>query len=217
MTPQEWPPPQSPVFHAQNASRYDRQTLVRDYQSRFECRLVVMFDEIFPYSIALFEELIFDANPEEDLHVMLSSPGGDGETAVRLVRSAQARCRELTVVIPDSAKSAATILALGAHNLLMGPTSDLGPVDPQFQMSGGSLASAKDIIAAVEEATKQVQAAPETYPIHASLLADVTALMVQQARAAVDRTGDQVKEALSSNPDRTPSEVKELQKKLKSL
>ena len=34
---------------------------------------------------------------------MLSTPGGDGETAIRLIRQAQSRCRELTVIVPDQA------------------------------------------------------------------------------------------------------------------
>jgi len=105
-----------------------------------------MVDAIFPYAITLFEELVYDAKPSQDLHLILATPGGDGETAVRLVRSAQARCRELTVIVPDIAKSAGTVLALGAHHILMGPVSDLGPIDPQFQQPTGELVSAKDII-----------------------------------------------------------------------
>ena len=34
----------------------------------------------------------------------------------------------------------------------MGPTSDLGPIDPQFPLADGSLAAGKAIIAAVEVA-----------------------------------------------------------------
>jgi len=52
--------------------------------------------------------------------------GGDGETAVRLARATQGRCKEFTVIIPDQAKRADTILALGAHYILMGPVGDLG-------------------------------------------------------------------------------------------
>src|SRR5205823_5550063 len=99
----------------------------------------------------------------------------DGETAVRLVRAAQARCRELTVLVPNQAKSAGTLLAMGAHHILMGPTSDLGQVDPQFQTPERSLYSAKDLIAAVENAETAIAANPGTYPLHVSLLADVTA------------------------------------------
>jgi hypothetical protein len=208
-------PDQSPLFHAQHAARYERQQLIGAYEDAFGCRLVVLIDAIFPFSVTYFEELIFDADPSQDLHLLLASPGGDGETAIRLVRAAQSRCRELVVIVPDVAKSAATLLAMGAHRLLMGPTSDLGPVDPQFQLPSGALAAAKDIIAAVDDATAKVEQSPDTYPIHAALLGDITALMVQQARSALARTTALVEEALSSCTGRGPNEVADLRERLR--
>lgn len=207
-------PLQSPLFHAEQADRYDRQRLIGLYQEAFDCRLVVLVDNIFPYAITLFEELIYNADPAQDLHLLLNTQGGDGETAVRLARAAQSRCREFTVIVPDMAKSAGTILALGAHRIVMGPVSDLGPIDPQFQLPNGSLVGAKDIIAAVDDASAKVQEAPDTYPLHASLLSDVTGLMVQQARAALARTDDLLVEALRTNPDRTANDVETLARSL---
>ena len=152
----------SPLYEANHAARYERQTLIREYQEEHECRLlVVMQDVLFPHSIPLLEETLFDADPDQDLHVMLGTQGGDGETALRLIRQAQSRCRELTIIVPDQAKSAGTPFALGAHRIYMGPTSDLGPVDPQFQLSDGSLASASAIIAAVDRAEDRIQQSPE--------------------------------------------------------
>jgi membrane-bound ClpP family serine protease len=144
-------PSQSPLFHAEHAERYQRQAAIRNYQETHHCRLIVVIDVLFPTSIAPLEELLYNADPSLDLHLILVSPGGDGETAVRMVRSIQARCKELTVIVPDIAKSAATILCLGAHRILMGPTSDLGPVDPQFPLPGApGYVSAKDMIAGGE-------------------------------------------------------------------
>lgn len=210
--------PYSPLFHAQHAPRYDRQALIREYDQKYNCRLIVMQDAILHFGVTLFEELVYDANPEQDLQLLLWSPGGDGEIAIRLLRGAQMRCRELTVIIPDLAKSAATLMALGAHHILMGPTSDLGPVDPQLQLKpGGTLVAAKDIIAAVENAAAAVQNAPATYPIYASLLGDVTAIIVQQAQAAMARTNDLLRKALESHPGRTTQDVDQLQATLSQL
>jgi ClpP class serine protease len=200
----------SPLFFAQHAARYQRQQLIRDYQDAYDCRLIVLIGPIFGYSVEYFEELLFDASPDRDIHLMLVSPGGDGEVAVRLVRAAQARCRRLTVIVPDDAKSAATLLVLGAHEILMGPTSDLGPVDPQFPFGDYDLVSAKDIIAAVERALDDVAERPDTYPLHSAMLADVNALKVEQARSALARTDDLVREALQSNPDRGREETDDL-------
>lgn len=206
----------SPLFVAEQSDRYERQRLIREYEDEHSCRLIYMSDVIFPESVAYLEELIWDASPAEDLHMMLDSPGGDGETAVRLVRSAQARCNELSVIVPDQAKSAGTILAMGAHNILMGPTSDLGPVDPQFQVGDrGNLVAAKDIIASVAAAESAIAKNPDSYPLHAALLSDVSALMVQQARSAIDRTADLVLEALLACPGRTEGEAKDLLEKIK--
>jgi hypothetical protein len=211
-------PPQTPLFHAQHSDRYARQDLIRAYEARFDCRLIVMVDLIFPESITLLEELLAGADPSQDLHLLLDSPGGDGETAVRLVRSAQARCRELTVVVPNQAKSAGTILLIGAHHVLMGPTSDLGPVDPQFQNPDGrGLYSAKDLIAAVDHAQTAIAENPESYPLHVSLLADVTAVMVQQARSALARSEDLMNEALSSNLGRSTEDVAKIATALKAI
>lgn len=210
-------PERSPLFYAFNAARYDRQQAIVRYEQELGCRLAVVVDMIFDSSVPLFEDLLYDfsRDPSPELHILLASPGGDGETAVRLVRSALARCDALTVIVPDQAKSAATIFALGADRILMGPVSDLGPVDPQFLLPGAQLASAKDIIAAVDHADERVQAAPNTYPIYASLLADITALMVQQARSALDRSEDLLGEALSANPRRQHTEVEQLKSQLK--
>lgn len=204
----------SPLFYAQHAARYQRQQLIRDYQAAHDCRLIVMIGPIFDYSVMYFEELIFDASPDQDLHLMLESLGGDGEVAVRLVRAAQARCKRLTVIVPNQAKSAATLLCLGAHEILMGPSSDLGPVDPQFPFGEYDLVSAKDIIAAVERALNDVADRPDTYALHSAMLSEVNALKVEQARSALARTDDLMREALQSNPDRSQSETEDLAKVL---
>lgn len=204
----------SPLYEAHHAPRYERQALIRQYQQACQCRLVVVADVVFSESVTLFEETLYDADPAQDLHVMLSTPGGDGETAIRLIRQAQCRCRELTVIVPDEAKSAGTLFVLGADRIYMGPTSDLGPVDPQFLLADGTLGAARAIIAAVEDAEKRIQANPQTYPLHAALLADTSAMMVQQARDALARTENQLKEALSCVETRSQQEVDKLAKAL---
>src|SRR5271167_3754909 len=43
--------------------------------------------------------------------------------------------RKLRVIVPNIAKSAATVLALGADQIVMGYCSELGPIDPQVQIA----------------------------------------------------------------------------------
>ena len=208
--------PQSPVFRSLHADRYERQSIIAAYEQRYQCRLAVMVGPIIDGSITLFEDLLYDADPTEDLHLMLASLGGDGEAAVRLARSIQAHCREFTVIVPDQAKSAATLLALGAHHIVMAPHSDLGPVDAQIFLEGRWVA-AKDVIAAVDSAYAKVDANPETYPFHVSMLAELTYIMVQESRSALARSQDLLVESLRSNPDRSENQVTDLTNDLKDL
>lgn len=187
--------------------------MIKEYEALTGARFIVMIDQVFTHSVTFIEELVLGGDPDQPLHLMLASPGGDGEVAVRLVRAMQARCSEFTIVVPDMAKSAATIMCLGADRILMGPTSDLGPVDPQFPV-GNRLVGAREIEKAVQSAEERVQKAPDTYPLYAGLLADVNMLMVEQARSATARSYDLILEALSA-ASRSDKEAAALAKRLK--
>ena len=109
-----------------------------------------------------------------------------------------------------SRKSAGTLFVLGAHYILMGPSSDLGPVDPQIPMSDQGLVAAKTIIAAVEHAEERIRNDSNTFPLYASLLADVSGLQMQAAREAIERSNDLIHEALASCTGRDDDRVKEI-------
>lgn len=212
----KYPLNRTPIYFAANHQRYERQSLIAEYEERTGASLIVFIDQVFNHSPSLVEELLGDCNSAKPLHVLLASPGGDGEVAVRLVRSMHTRCSELTMIVPDQAKSAATLMCLGADKILMGPSGDLGPVDPQMQFQNGSLVSAKEIVAAVKEAEERITGNPNTYPLYASLLADLNMLKVEQARSALARSGALVKEALSCGRNRSASEVEALATSLKA-
>lgn len=185
----------TPLFQAQNAERYARQALIREYEALTGAQLIVMIDQIFVPGLTVLQELLIGLEPDRELHVVLATPGGDGEVAVRMIRAMQARCSRLMIIVPDMAKSAGTLMCLGADRILMAPFSDLGPVDPQFQV-GPSLAGAKDIVAAVATAEERVSQQPNSYPLYSGLLADLNMLMLEQAKAAITRTEALIDEAL---------------------
>lgn len=206
----------TPLFEAQNSARYTRQVLVRRYQELTGANLIAFSDNIYADGIVMLEDLLFDCHADRPLHVLISSPGGDGETAIRMVRLMHSHCSELTMIVPDMAKSAATILCLGADRILMGPAGDLGPIDPQMVLGGRGMASAKEIVAAVDEAERRVNENPNSFPLFSSLLSDVNMLMVEQARSALNRSESLMREALSSLPRRDRDETDKLARSLKA-
>lgn len=206
----------TPLFEARNSERYRRQELVRYYKEITGANLVSFIDGIYPDCLVTLEDVLYDCDPSEELHVLLASPGGDGETALKLIRLMHSHCSRLTILVPDMAKSAATIICLGADEILMGPAGDLGPIDPQMVLGGGkTMASAKEIVAALDEAERRVNENPNSFALFSSLLSDVNMLMVEQARSALDRSDSLMREALSSLPSRSPEEVDRLARMLK--
>ncbi|MBE7474684.1 MAG: hypothetical protein DPW09_24045 [Anaerolineae bacterium] len=66
--------------------------------------------------------------PQIDL--FLHSVGGQTELPWRLITLIREYCQKFCVLIPAFAHSAATHLAMGADEIVMGPLSELSPVDP---------------------------------------------------------------------------------------
>lgn len=65
--------------------------------------------------------------------LLLNSPGGDIYAAYKLVTLLRARCTTFDVVVPFAAKSAATLMCLGADKIWMGQQSELGPLDAPIE------------------------------------------------------------------------------------
>lgn len=64
--------------------------------------------------------------------VLVVSNGGDPTVAWRAITLLRERVETIGVLVPQAAFSAATLLALGADEIVMHPNGNLGPVDPQI-------------------------------------------------------------------------------------
>lgn len=70
---------------------------------------------------------------DKDVLLLLLSPGGSIEPAYQISTLCKAYSRsKFIAVVPRRAKSAATLIAIGADEIHMGPLSQLGPIDPQL-------------------------------------------------------------------------------------
>ena len=88
---------------------------------------------------------------EHDLYLILNSPGGSIEIAFWIAKAIREKCRNFDVMVPDSAKSAATLIALTADRVLLGQLGELGPLDPQMpDPSGTGLRSPLQIVKGLE-------------------------------------------------------------------
>ncbi len=69
---------------------------------------------------------------KKEIDFLIISNGGDPITSLRIIGLLRERFEKITVLLPYVAYSAATILSLGADEIIMHPFSNLGPVDPQL-------------------------------------------------------------------------------------
>ena len=74
--------------------------------------------------------LLFPSKPIAKLDLFLCSNGGSGTVPWRLVSLFREFAKTFNVLIPYRAYSAATLIALGADEIVMHPFAELGPIDP---------------------------------------------------------------------------------------
>lgn len=116
-----------------------RKPLYQDLEKYFEGKQVVTFFTSFRFPVMIedndadmIEEVLLNLDMSKGLVLFLNSPGGSPLAAERIIRI----CRKYSnnnfdVVVPNMAKSAATMICFGANKIWVGPTSELGPIDPQ--------------------------------------------------------------------------------------
>jgi hypothetical protein len=79
-------------------------------------------------------QVILEAHgAQERIALLVKSDGGSGMAALRLVHLLRRYARRLTVIAPLNCASAATMLALGADTIQMGPLSYLTAVDTSLE------------------------------------------------------------------------------------
>jgi hypothetical protein len=64
--------------------------------------------------------------------LLLVTQGGDAATAYRIARSLQLRYTQFVLLVSGFCKSAGTLVAIGAHELVVADSGELGPLDVQM-------------------------------------------------------------------------------------
>ena len=132
----------TPLFRASHAARYQRQALIKQLQTRTGRTLICYVsgrdcaidrDDTVP-----FVDLLHNVPANCALDLLLHTFGGSTDVAEKLMTMLRGHVgtAELRVIVPDFAKSAGTLMVLGADSVVMSDTSELGPIDPQIFLSG---------------------------------------------------------------------------------
>jgi hypothetical protein len=131
-----------------------------------------------------FYQLFAGVDRLQNLDLYLFSYGGVSTDAYKMVTLLRQHCDHLGVLIPYKAKSAATLLALGADELVMGPPSELGPIDPQIpvQLPSGDIVwvAAQAIQDGLKFFETRIKGNPERALLYAPLVRELNPYVVGQ-------------------------------------
>ena len=78
--------------------------------------------------IALYETL-GHIGFHDEIYLFIKSDGGNGKASLRFVSLLRQHCKKLIALVPLACSSAATMIALGADEIRMGPMAHLSAVD----------------------------------------------------------------------------------------
>jgi len=94
-----------------------------DRQGPFNARIAM---DVIP----LISKQLQTIGKTENIDLFLYSTGGDTMVPWRLVSMIREYCNKFSVLVPYKAHSAATMIALGADEIVMSDLSELSPIDP---------------------------------------------------------------------------------------
>jgi len=129
----------------------------------------------------------------KEIDVLIHSPGGSPDATERIVSVLRNRFTKIHFLVPHSAYSAATMLALSGDSITLHPSGTLGPIDPQLNGI-----PARSIIRGFENVREAIRKeGPEALPAYIPLLEKYTLAQLEQCNDSAELSQKLVKTWLS--------------------
>jgi len=110
--------------------------LIKEIQAKTNRKLIVYVANfnhplggIHLVDVLPFEEILRTIGSVKEVDLLLNSPGGEINATEKLVTMLRQRYDHIRVIVPNQAKSGATMVALASDQIVMGYLSELGPID----------------------------------------------------------------------------------------
>lgn len=109
------------------------QKLIKQLQSSKKVKVLCYWNSvrgsICQNDVSSVYEIIKDWPVQDKIYLFIKSDGGDGKASLRIINLLREHTKKLIVLVPGECSSAATIMALGADEIHMGPLAFLSAVD----------------------------------------------------------------------------------------
>jgi hypothetical protein len=106
--------------------------------------------------VMALREVLAVLDPRERVTLFVKSDGGSGMASLRMVHLLRTYARRVTVLAPLNCASAATMLALGADTIAMGPLSYLTAVDTSLEHDLSPLDHTNNLVAVSNDEVERV-------------------------------------------------------------
>lgn len=193
-------PQQTPLYYALHAERYARRDLIAQVEKITGRKLIVYFANVsHPQSfinkddIEPFQEMVYDCvqSGMENFDLLLQSGGGDIDAAEKIVTLLRQQLQSLRVIVAERAKSAATLIALAADEIVMSDTSELGPIDPQIAIptpTGLTMYPAQSFLDGLRRIKDETQQAGLLNPAYYPILSNLNPALIDFCVKAIERS-----------------------------
>ena len=153
----------------------------------------------------------------DKLDLIIHSPGGSVEAAEQIVNYLRAKYKHIRAIIPQSAMSAATMIACACDEIVMGKHSAIGPIDPQITFptpTGSFTAPAQSLLSEFEQAKNEIIANPNVAPLWVNKLNNLPHGILDICKNTTDLSIEKVELWLSSFMFSGEADGKEKAKKI---
>lgn len=213
------------VMTEQNQGHETRKGIFIELEKELK-RPVVSFFTSFKFPIMIedtdadmLEGVLQKTDLSSGLVLFISSPGGDGLSAERIINVCRSysKTNDYWVIVPGKAKSAATMICFGASKIIMGATSELGPIDPQLTTSKNGIVrrfSVYNVVESYDDLFSKAVKEKENLQPYLQQLANYDEREIKEFRAALSLSEDIAIRTLSSGMMKGISED-DIKKKIK--
>ena len=173
------------------------------YFSAFPCNLPGVSGGILSINLNDIQGFMTSINglKSDKLDLILHSPGGSLEATEQLVQYLRSKYNYIRAIIPQSAMSAATMLACACDEIVMGKQSAIGPIDPQMTLNhpNGIAYSlpAHSILADFERAKIEISQNPDTARVWVPKLLEIPNGFLDLCQKTIDLSKSKVAEWLN--------------------
>lgn len=111
----------------------DTQVVIKEIEALLGCKLLVYWTSyrgsVCDNDVIALYETLKKVGPSEKVALFIKSNGGDVEASLRFVNLLREYCKQIVALVPLECASAATMIALGADHIEMGPLAHLTAID----------------------------------------------------------------------------------------